>query len=121
MLDLNTRVHFHEIKVAGIIDQKLHRAGILITDRLRQFHAGVSHFFAQSLGHERRRTFLNHFLVAPLDGAIAFTQVHDVTVFVRHDLKFDVMRIDDQFLDVNVAVPKSLLCFHARGMKGWEK
>ena len=47
VLDLDARVHLDEVKVACVIDQKLHRPGILITDRLRQLHRGVAHFFAQ--------------------------------------------------------------------------
>ena len=36
-----------------------------------------------------------------------------VAVLVRDDLELDVMRIDDQFLDVNVAVAESLFRFRA--------
>ena len=30
---------------------------------------------------------------------------------------FDVMRIDDEFFDVNIAIPESLVRFHSRGVK----
>jgi hypothetical protein len=51
MLDLDAGVHFHEIEMAGVIDQKFHRPGILITDGVCKFHTGVSHFLAQAIGH----------------------------------------------------------------------
>ena len=40
--------------------------------------------------------------------------MHGVAVLVGHDLELDVMRIDDQLLDVNVAVPESLFRFRPR-------
>ena len=117
VLHLDARVHLDEVIMPVVIDQELHRAGVLITDRLRQLDRGVAHFLAQPAVMKRRRTFLDHLLVAPLDRAIALAQVNGVAVLVGHDLKFDVMRIDDQFLDVNVAVAESLLRFRARGVK----
>ena len=38
-------------------------------------------------------------------------------VLIGHDLKLDVVRIDDELLDVNVAVSESFLRFAARGVK----
>src|SRR5207302_1666868 len=49
--------------------------------------------------------------------AIPFAQMDRASVLVRHDLEFDVMRIDDQLLDVNRAVPESFLRFHPRVVK----
>ncbi len=43
--------------------------------------------------------------------------MNGVSMLVGHDLELDVVRIDDQLLDVNVAVPKSLFRFGARGVK----
>ncbi len=39
------------------------------------------------------------------------------TVAISHNLKLDVMRIDDEFFDVHVPVPKSFLGFMTRPMK----
>ena len=43
--------------------------------------------------------------------------MHGVPMLVGDDLKLDVVRIDDQFLDVNGAVSKSLFRFGPRRMK----
>ena len=43
--------------------------------------------------------------------------MNDVPVLIGHDLKFDVMRIDDQLLDVDLAVSESFLRFRARSVK----
>ena len=114
VLDLDARVHLDEIIMTVVIDQELHRARVLITDGFRQFDRGVAHFLAQARRDQRRRAFLDHLLVAPLDRTIALAQMNSVSVLVRHDLELDVMRIDDQLLDVNVAVPESLFRFRLR-------
>ena len=43
--------------------------------------------------------------------------MNDVTVMISHNLKLDVMRIDDEFFDVYVPVPKSFLGFMTRPTK----
>ena len=55
MLDLNPRVHFHEIKAVGgktarPIDDKLNRPRPLITDRLGTLDGGIPHGLAHSTG-----------------------------------------------------------------------
>ena len=41
VLDLNAGIHFHEIHFA-FGEQKLHRAGVLVTHRLRRFHCQIA-------------------------------------------------------------------------------
>ena len=42
--------------------------------------------------------------------------MHDTAVLVTKDLKFNVVRVNDKFLDVNRTVSKCLLGFHAGGV-----
>ena len=114
MLDLKSRVHFHEIEMSIFIDQKLDRAGVLIANRLRQLDRGVPHFSSKTGAHDRRRTFFDHFLVTPLNRTIALTEVHHATVAVSHDLKFDMVRIHKQLLDINLGRSEGLLRFKTR-------
>ena len=44
-----------------------------------------------------------------------------VAVLIGHDLKLDVMRVDDQFLDVNLGVPESFFRFRSRAVKALHK
>ena len=76
VLHLDAGVHLDEVIVALVIDQELHRAGIHVADRFRELDRGVAHFLAQRWREQRRRTFLDHLLVAPLDRAIAFAEVN---------------------------------------------
>src|SRR5437870_4387212 len=81
----------------------------------------MAHFFAQAWRHNRRWTFFDHFLVPTLNRVVALAQVHNVTVTVSHNLKLDVMRIEDQLFDVDLRISKSFLCFVTRTMKTGEK
>src|SRR5437588_4861385 len=77
----------------------------------------MAHFFAQSWCHQRRRTFFDYFLITALERTIALTQMHDVAMTVGHDLKFNVMRIDDQLFKINLRISEGLLRFVTRAVK----
>ena len=118
VLDLDPSVHLNEIKMPVLIDQELDRACVFIAHRLGQLQGSVSHFLSQTRCHERRWAFFDHFLVAPLNGTIAFAQMHHVTMTVGNNLKLDVMRIDDELLEINLFVAESFLGFVTRTVKG---
>src|SRR5207247_11266079 len=99
---LDARIHLDEIKMPILIDEELDRARIFVSDRLGQLHGCIAHFLAKPRRHQRRWTFLDHFLVTPLNGTIAFAEMNDVSMTIGDNLKFDVMRIDDELLDVNL-------------------
>src|SRR4029453_2071982 len=48
-------------------------------------------------------------------------QMDHVAMTIRNDLKFNVMRIDDELLEINLIVSESFLAFVRRPMKGWLK
>ena len=52
--------------------------------------------------------------MAALDGAVTLIEVDDIAVLITHDLHFDVLRVQDAFLDVDIFVAKGALCFRAR-------
>src|SRR5262249_26637366 len=47
MLDLNARVHLHEIKVLVIIDQELNRSRPKIAEFFARIHSSLMHFLTQ--------------------------------------------------------------------------
>jgi hypothetical protein len=49
-----------------------------------------------------------NFLVAALDGAIALAQMDDAALVVAQNLDFDVVRVLDEFFDVNAGIAKGL-------------
>ena len=117
MLDLNPRVHLDKIKMSILIDEKLNRPRIFVTDGFGKFDGGISHFSAKSRRHQGRWTFLDYLLVAALNRTIALAKVNDAAATVGNDLKFDVVRIEDELLDVNPLIPECFLGLVARAMK----
>ena len=65
----------------------------------------------------RRRRFLEHFLMPPLNRTFALAQMNHVAVLVAQHLKFDVPRPLDQLLDVHVGAAEGLLRLGARGLE----
>ena len=65
--------------------------------------------------------FLDHLLVAALDGAIPLAQVDDVALVVAQDLELDVVRVLDELLDVDPGVAEGLLRLAARGVIAFDQ
>ena len=104
MLDLDARVHLHEVERTVLVEQHLDGAGADVIDGLRSLHRCFTHLLAQFRGHRRARRFFDQFLVTTLHRTIALAEVDDAPVTVAHDLEFDVARPREVFLDVDVAV-----------------
>ena len=104
MLNLNARVHFHEVEAFVLVEQKLERAGAGIPDRLTGGHGHLTHFLAQLRSHHRGRRFFEQLLMPALNRAFALAQVYAPAVFVRHHLDFNVPRTLNVTLDVDVTI-----------------
>src|SRR5262249_26327306 len=117
VFDLQARVHFQKVEIPLPVDQKLDRAGAVLTGRAGDLDGGFAHSRAQVRVVETRRTFFDHLLVAALDGAFAFAQVYDIAVFVGQDLNLDVARALNEFLDVDRRVAERRHGFGAGHLK----
>ena len=104
--------------MAFLIDKELNCARVLVADRFGQFYRSVSHLLPKTRRHQRRWTFFDHLLVAPLNGTVAIAQMNNVTMTIGNNLKFDMMRIDDELLEIDLIVSESFLGFVTRTMKG---
>ncbi len=115
MLDLDARVHFDEVQLAVFIHQKLDGAGVHIADVFQALFQRRADLFAHLRRDLQRRRFLDHLLMAALDGALALAQRKNVAVLIGEDLKFDVAWALDKLLHVEVAVAEGILRFCAGG------
>ncbi len=86
MLDLKPRVHFQEVEALarriGAADDQLDRPRRIIANRARKGDRLLAHLAAHVGADERRRRFLDHFLVAALDAAFAFVEVKDIAMLI---------------------------------------
>jgi hypothetical protein len=67
---------------------------------------GFSEPLAKIRRYHRRRALFDHFLMAPLYRALAFEQVHHMTVIIGENLYLDVPRPFEKSFDVQRAIAK---------------
>ena len=103
VLHLDARVHLDEHVLAraltGGVHEELDGPGVHVAQLLGELH-GVAVQGVPDLGVQLRgRGDLDDLLVAPLQGAVALEQVHDVALVVREDLHLDVPGAQHGLLD----------------------
>ena len=74
MLDLQARIHFHEIERIVFYDE-FNRAGPDVTHRFGRGDGGFAHRRPARVGHAWRGRFFQYFLMTALHRAIAFEQI----------------------------------------------
>ena len=116
VLDLHARIHFDEIELAGVgVLQELHRAGVQVLHGAADLQRLLAQLAPLLFVEERRRRTLDHFLIAPLHGAVALEQVDEVAVRVAEQLHFDVPRAHDELFEIDLVVAERRLGFAPRG------
>ena len=111
MLDLQTRVHFHEPEGVGLkplrgIGNEFDRARSAIADGLGGCHRRLAHGLAHLGRHVGRRRFLDYLLVATLQRAVALIEIDRIAMRIGKDLNFDMARTRNIFLDQHAFVTK---------------
>jgi hypothetical protein len=104
MLDLQPGVHLQEEEALVLTGNEFDGSGGIVFHGFCQRHRLFTHLAAGGLVEQRRRRFLDHFLIAALDRAFAFAEIDHVAVLVAEHLDFDVAGIDDEFLDKDAIV-----------------
>jgi hypothetical protein len=121
MFDLDAGVHFEEVEVARIVHEKLHRAGVLVVHGLGQFDGGFAHPLAEIVVEEGGGRFFEQLLVAALNRAVALSDMNDFAPLVPEDLEFDVMRLLDILLQIDIGVAEGFFRFHPCGQKTFDE
>ncbi len=117
VLDLDPGVHLEEeVLVADL--HALDGAGAAVADRRRRVGRDPADPLAHLGIHMGARSLLDHLLVAPLDRAVALTEVDHVAVRVGEHLDLDVARVLEIALDVDAVVGEELLAFARGALEG---
>ncbi len=104
MLDLDSRVHLHEIMIVVLINEEFHRTRVPVLVH-RQQPTGIAEYVLPRLaGQSRGGCRLDDLLMPTLDGAIPIVQVHDVSGAVPQALHLDVTGSVDVLLHEAPAV-----------------
>ncbi|MNI04246.1 hypothetical protein D3C73_571670 [compost metagenome] len=83
--------------------QKFHRAGAGVTGFSADIARCGMDFLALFIGEERRRCFLDKFLVATLQRAVAGADHQNIAETVRQHLRLDMPRAVEKLLDITFA------------------
>src|SRR3954462_11006526 len=119
MLHLHALVDLQEVVIAAVVDDKFDRASARVFGHFRQTHRRLAHLLAQILKFvfdQRRRRFFDDLLIAALDRTIAFAQMDNVAGSIAYDLKFNVVWVLDELLDIYGRVAESFFRFAARSV-----
>src|SRR3982750_4399470 len=101
VFNLYSRVHFHEIKIAVLVNKEFNSADTLIIDGTGCFFCCVSHFLTQLWCHKWRWRFFYQFLMPALNGAISFAEVTNSSILVTSNLYFNMPWLFNEFFHVN--------------------
>ena len=104
MLDLQSRIHLEEIEPARRIKNKFDGSCAAVFDGTRSGQCRHSHLLAECRSDCRRWRFFNNLLMPALDRTFPLEAVNEVAVRVAKNLKFDVPRVANVFLDEYPAV-----------------
>ena len=115
MLDLQPRIHLHEVEPAVLLGDELDGARADVADRLRRRDRGFAHRAAALRRHAGCRRLFQHLLVAPLHRAVALEQVHGVAVRIAEHLDLDVPRRGQVSLEQHAIVAEGRLGLALRG------
>ncbi len=96
MLDLNAGIHLNEEPLVGVlIEQKLNRTRVIISNFLGQLHAGITKFLDHLFGQSDGRGDLHDFLITSLDRTITFVKMNDIALTVTENLDFQMLSPPD--------------------------
>ena len=113
MLDLEARVHLHEVEGAALVDDELDRARADIADGLGGRDGGCAHLGAPRRRHAGGRRLLDDLLVAALERAVALEEMQRIAVAVGEHLDLDMARPLEIFFDEQQIVAERRLRLRA--------
>src|SRR5438045_1098090 len=89
MLTLQASIHFEEIEVLLLVDEKLYRACVGVPGSFGHAHCNFSHPAAHIGIDHRGGSFLDHLLMAALQRAFALPKLNRISMPIAENLHFN--------------------------------
>ena len=121
MLNLEAGVDLQEIEMAGVVENELHGSGIVIAGGSGHGQRSLRHLLPQGLGHGRRGSLFDYFLIAALNGAFPFAKMDDIPGSVTQNLDFHMVGTFEKTLDIDRAFGKGRFGFALRRRQGLDQ
>src|SRR6187399_737430 len=106
MLHLYTGVHFHEIKIAILINKKFNSAYTFITDGTCCLLCCITHFLTKLICHKWRWRFFYQLLMTALNRTISFTEMTDISKLITGNLYLYMTGLFYKFFHVDAIIFK---------------
>ena len=106
MFDLDASIHFNEIKLSVFI-QEFNSTGTAVADFFARRCAAFADLVAQTRVQMRCGRFFNHFLMTPLHGTVALTQINYIPMLVSQNLYLYMAWILKEFFHIDRRVIES--------------
>src|SRR5579871_3238355 len=116
MLDLQAGVHLNEEELSVLV-KKLDRTGSEIAELLERARDDAANLVALGSIERGRTGFLPKLLVTTLQGTVTLAKMNDVALRVGQNLDFDMARLEEKLLHIDLIVAKGALGFGARSRK----
>src|SRR2546427_2987219 len=116
MLNLNARIHLHEIESA-VLKQELDRAGIDVFHGLTKPHRCLPHLVANILSDRGRRRFFDQLLMPALNRAFALAKGDDAPLDVAENLNLDVPWVLEILFNVDIGRTECAIGLAASGVE----
>jgi hypothetical protein len=111
MLDLQSCVHFHEIKfVCLCVENEFNCSCVIISNCFGSTHCCLS-YLCSKLRANRWWSFFNHFLMSSLHRAISLIQVYIISMFITKNLYLNMPWLFDIFFNKHHIISKTFFSF----------
>ena len=108
MFNLNTGIHLHEVEVFFLVNEKFNSTGIIVAALTGSRNSCFTHSTAKLLINNGTGAFLKNLLITPLHGAVTLTKIDIISVSISNYLYLNVMRINQELLDINRCVSEEV-------------
>ena len=80
-------------------------------------HCRITHASAKFRCQCHTGRFFDHLLMISLDRTVSLPELHDISILIRHDLKFNMSRFLHVFFDIHRVISKSAHRFELRHLE----
>jgi hypothetical protein len=106
VFDLNTRVDFDEV-VTARVDEELASSSIAVVDSFGDLDGVGEKLGPHLVGKVRSGTLFDDLLMPPLNRAITFEEMNDVSGGITEELSFNVLGLVEESFDEDGSISES--------------
>mmetsp|Transcript_7802 Transcript_7802/g.13284 ORF Transcript_7802/g.13284 Transcript_7802/m.13284 type:complete len:211 (-) Transcript_7802:766-1398(-) len=111
VLDLNTRIDLNKVRPVLAIDQEFNSSCILVLGCACQLNRIIVKLGSQIIRQTPSGCHLNNLLMSPLNRAITFPEMDNITLTITDDLHLNMPWLLNKSLNKNTSISETSQCF----------